>query len=626
MLGELRRQSKSAIIYFLFAIIIIVFVFTFNTGGQTGGCGSADVPVYAEVNGHAIDQSQVFMGMRLLPGLVSSQDGMALLMGMGVDIMSLYSMDPENLTPAQGRAIVEALQGIFIISDEAERLGFSVNEKELAKALYPAQFFDETEAVEDGKEPGKEFNWKDYNAWVSYWLRASQTQYEEYTRRVLLAKKMMMYFSGLVQVTDADAEATGLAKKHQVNLEVVEFAAGSFADTVEIPEDLSGFVEENKDKIDEYYDAHPAEFHSKQQLKIRVAFAGALPPAPARPQGPPPEPDWAKAKAKGDEFVGRLKGDLPLLPEPPPEPPKPEGDEDKAVDDPSKPEEPSREEPTEPEARFRELAKHWSDDAETRDRSGTVIGWQEISAFGISPYGPEVLAALTETREGEVVGPIKGETGYWLIRVEGEKAARDLSLEDARQEITETLYRQENAREAAKAQAEILLAAAKGAGDKTLEQVLEGEAFVDLGVAARKTGLFSAATPRFSVPTVGPVEALFRDAFRLTDDAPVAGEIYEEKRSERFFVIRLVERQAPPADEPLTDDDIEAARETLAIERDVAFFQAWYDSLLQRARDKGDIEYTTDYDTYLQFLQANLEAREAQAAKQAARDARRGRR
>ncbi len=607
MLGELRRHSKSAIIYFLFAIIIIVFVFTFNTGGQTGGCGSADVPIYAEVNGHAIDQSHVFMGMRLLPGLVSSQDGMALLMGMGVDIMSLYSMDPENLTPAQGRAIVEALQGIFIISDEAERLGFSVSEKELAKALYPAKFFDEKEAVEDGKEPGKEFNWKAYNAEVTYWLRASQTRYEEYTRRVLLAKKMMMYFSGLVQVTDADAEATGLAKKHQVNLEVVEFAAGSFTDTVEIPGDLSGFVEENKDKIDEYYDAHPAEFHSKQQLKIRVALADT--------------------EEKGGELLARLNGDKPLLPElppPAPAPEAPEGEEPEPEDIGA--EKPLPQEPTEPEARFRELAKHWSDDGETRDRSGTVIGWQEISAFGIPPYGPEVLAALTEAKEGEVVGPVKGETGYWLIRVEDEKTARDLSLEDARQEITETLYRQENAREAAKAQAEILLAAAKGAGDKTLEQVLEGEAFADLGVAARKTGLFSAATPRFSIPTVGPVEALFRDAFRLTDGAPVAGEIYEEERSERFFVIRLVERQAPSADEPLTEDDIEAARETLAIERDVAFFQAWYDSLLQRAWDEGDIEYTADYDTYLQFLQANLEARETQAAKQAARDARRGRR
>ncbi|MFH1533209.1 MAG: SurA N-terminal domain-containing protein [Pseudomonadota bacterium] len=619
MLGELRRHSKSAIIYFLFAIIIVVFVFTFNTGSQSGGCGSAEVPVYAEVNGHTIDQSHVYMGMRLLPGLVGSQDGMALLMGMGVDIMSLYSMDPENLTPAQGRAVMEALQGIFIISDEAERLGFSVSEKELAKALYPQQFYDEKEAVEGDEKPGKEFNWKDYNAWVSYWLRASQTRYEEYTRRVLLAKKMMMYFSGLVQVTDADAEATGLAKKHQVNLEVVEFAAGSFTDAVEIPGDMSGFIEESQGKIDEYYDAHPAEFHSERQLQIRVALASALPPAPPGLQGPAPEANWDQARTKADELLARLNGDKPLLPEVPPPAPAPEGEE--AAPAPAK-----VEEPTEPEARFRELAKHWSDDGETRDRSGTLIGWQEIDTLGLAPYGAEVLAALTGAKEGDVVGPIKGETGYWLIRVEGDKAARDLSIEDARPEIAETLYRQANAREAAKAKAETLLAAAKAAGDQTLEQVLGGGDLSDTLVAARKTGLFPATTPRSSIPTVGPVEDLFRDAFRLTETAPLAGVVYEETRSERFFVVRLVERQAPPADEALTEDDIEAARETLSVERDVAFFQAWYDSLLQRAREEGDIEYTESYDTYLQFLQANIETREAQAVKQAARDARRGRR
>lgn len=599
MLGELRRHSKSAIIYFLFAIIIIVFVFTFNTGGQTGGCGSADVPVYAEVNGHTLDQSHVFMGMRLLPGLVGSQNGMALLMGMGVDIMSLYAMDPENLTPAQGRAIMDALQGIYIISDEAERLGFSISEKELAKALYPAQFFDDKEGSEDGDKPGKEFNWKDYNAWVSYWLRASQTRYEEYTRRVLLAQKMMVYFSGLVQVTDADAEATGLAKKHQVNLEVVEFAAAAFTDAVEVPEDLTGYLDENKDKIDEYYDAHPAEFHSKRQLQVRVALAAT------------PE--------KGDELLARLNGDKALLPDPPPPPPPAEGEE--AAPAPAKPAE-----PTEPEARFRDLAKHWSEDGETRDRSGTVIGWQEIDTFARTPYGPEVLKALADAKEGTVVGPVKGDTGYWLIRIEGDKAARSLSLEDARPEIAQNLYRQENARAVAETKAEALLAAAKAAGDQSLEQLLEGEAYAEQGLTARKTGLFPASTPRFSIPTVGPVEALFSAAFQLTDASPLAGEVYEEERSERFFVVRLVERQTPDSEEPLADADIEAARETLAIERDVAFFQAWYNSLLQKAKDEGDIEYTEDYDTYLQFLQANVEAREAQAAEQAAREARRGKR
>ena len=640
MLGELRRHSKSAIIYFLFAIIIIVFVFTFNTGGQTGGCGGTPVPVYAEVGDNKIDQSTIFMGMRLLPGLVSSQDGMALLMGMGVDIMSLYAMAPENLTPAQGKAIMAALQGLYIISDEAERLGFSVSDKELAKALYPSQFYDEKEDSDGQNEAGeKVFNWKDYNSWVSYWLRASQSQYENYTRRVLLAKRMYVYFSGLVQVTDADAEAAGLAKQLQVNLEVAELTAAAFTEKVEVPGDLTAFIEEHQKAVDEYYDAHPAEFHSKRQLQIRIALAGALPPGPPPrdPKAPKPVADFDKAKVKGDELLARLNGDKPLLPELPEAKPDPSRE---PVEDPSKLEERSRAtvdsddpatvdsddpatlEPTDPEVRFRDLAKNWSDDPESRDRSGTVIGWQENDVLGQAPFGPDVAAAMTEAKVGDVVGPVKGEAGFWLIRVEGVKAARDLSLEDARPEIAANLYRQENAVEIAKAKAEALLAAARTAGDQSLEQVIAGDAFKDQGIARRKTGLFSASTPRFSIPTVGPLEDLFGDAFRLTMTAPVADKVFEDERTGRFFVVRLLERETPPTDEPLAEADLEAARESLAVERDVAFFQAWYDSLLRQARDDGDIEYTEDYDNYLQFLQANLDSREAAAAKQAARKAR----
>ena len=633
MLGELRRQSKSAIIYFLFAIIIIVFVFTFNTGGQTGGCGGTPVPVYAEVGDHKIDQSTIFMGMRLLPGLVSSQEGMALMMGMGVDIMSLYAMDPENLTPAQGKAIMAALQGLYIISDEAERLGFSVSDKELAKALYPAQFYDENEDSDSEGESGKKvFNWKDYNAWVSYWLRASQSQYEGYTRRVLLAKKMFVYFSGLVQVTDADAEAAGLAKKLQVNLEVAELTAASFTEQVEVPGDLTAFIEEHQEAVDEYYDAHPAEFHSKRLLQIRIALASALPPGPPPrdPKAPKPVADFDKAKVKGDELLARLNGDKPLLPEAPDA--KPDPSREPATEDPKKTGaeapptgEPATVEPTDPEVRFRELAKNWSDDPESRDRSGTVIGWQKADALGLGPYGPDVAAALAEAKEGDVVGPVKGEAGFWLIRVEGVKAARNLSLEDARPEIAANLYRQENATLVAKAKAEAFLAAARTAKDQSLEQVLAGDAFKGQGIAHRKTGLFPATTPRFSIPTVGPLEDLFSDAFRLTLTAPVADKVFEDERTQRFFIVRLLERETPPTDEPLADADLEAARESMAVERDVAFFQAWYDSLLRRARDDGDIEYTEDYDNYLQFLQANLDSQEAQAAKQAARKARRNR-
>ncbi|MBM4373148.1 MAG: peptidyl-prolyl cis-trans isomerase [Deltaproteobacteria bacterium] len=529
------------------------------------------------------------------------------------------------MTPDQGRAIMSALQGLYIISDEAERLGFSVGEKELARAIYPAQFFQEKKTEDGEEEAGKEFNWEDYNAWVSYWLHASQSQYEDYTRRVLLAQKMMVFFSGLVQVTDGDAEAAALAKQHQVNLEVAEFPAATFKDKVEVPADLAAFIEEKKDAIDEYYDAHPAEFHSARQVQVRVALASALPPGPPADPKNPPVPDFEKARVKADELMARLKGDQPLLPPPPPPPPpEPPAEGGEAAAPAAGAPAPAAppEEPADPGERFKALAKHWSDDPETRDRSGLVTGWKEIEGFAAAPWGPEVSAALATAPSATVLGPVKGEAGFWILRVEDVREARDLELEAARSEIAATLYRDEHAMSVAKARAEAFLAAAGAADGQTLEQLLEADAWKDLGVTARKTGLFPATTGRSSIPTVGPDAELFEDAFRMADAAPLASRLYGSDEARRYLVVRLVERQRPAEGKAPEAEDLETARETLGIEREVASFQAWYESLLQRARDEEDIQYTEDYETYLQFLKTAQETREAQEARQAARKAR----
>jgi membrane protein involved in colicin uptake len=56
MLDSFRRNSRSAVIYVLFAILIAVFILTFNTSSRmsTGGGGDAS-QVLATVAGHDID-------------------------------------------------------------------------------------------------------------------------------------------------------------------------------------------------------------------------------------------------------------------------------------------------------------------------------------------------------------------------------------------------------------------------------------------------------------------------------------------------------------------------------------------------------------------------------------------
>ena len=65
MLEQLRNNTKSGIIYFLFGIIIIVFIFTFNTSGPGGGCTGGEEWPAASVNGEVIYLSDLELGMRL---------------------------------------------------------------------------------------------------------------------------------------------------------------------------------------------------------------------------------------------------------------------------------------------------------------------------------------------------------------------------------------------------------------------------------------------------------------------------------------------------------------------------------------------------------------------------------
>jgi len=206
-----------------------------------------------------------------------------------------------------------------------------------------------------------------------------------------------------------------------------------------------------------------------------------------------------------------------------------------------------------------------------------------------------------------------------LIRIQEIKPARNLSLEDAKPEIAQKLYHQEHAKMLAMDTAEALRSACAEAKDKTIEEVLDDEQFAGLPIQHRKTGLFPASTPRFLIPTAGPIEDLFVDGFKLTEDAPVAGKVYEEPRTGRLVVARLIEKQTL-GEEGVTKEEIDKARDDLAMERSVGFFQAWYESLLAKAKADEKIEYSQDFQSYLAALQTAQEGRESKAAKKAARN------
>lgn len=636
MLGELRRQSKSAIIYFLFAIIIVVFVFTFNTGaGMGGGCGGTEARIFADVQGDELTYDDMVMAQRLLPTLLQSQEGMTLIMGLRVDLMAIYNADPDRMTPEQAQAIMDVLTGIHMISNEAERLGFVVDDKELAKALYPEQFFKtgtegedgEAEEGEEGTEPETTFDWNGYTNWVSYWLHASQPRYEDFMNRVLLCKMLISYLEGLVGVSETEAKLAAIAKNKKVDLEVAEFDAEIFQEQVQVPDDLAKTITDKKADIEAYYDSHPAEFHTPEQVKIRVALGtglGNMPSPSEVAQNPLKDADYEKLFENAQGMLDRLDGKQPLYP---PEPAKEEAKPEEAKpadaaapeakpEEAAKQEPPAREEPKDRGARFQELAKYWSADPGTKERGGLVPEWYSAADLERYPFGPDVAAGVAKAKAGDVIGPVRGVVGYWLVYVEEKREPRDLTLDAARKEIAGKLWKQDKGPEVAKAAAEKLRAEAGEKADKTLDELLKGrEDFSkDGAVRIKKTGLFDVNRRGFSIPTVGPFEELYKDVFTGEKAVGAVGsKVFVQEPSKRIFIYRVAERQEPK--EEATAEEIGKAKQELLQEKRTTMFQAWFADLKAKVQNDEDVSFTEDYDSFVTSLRVAIEQAAADKAR-----------
>ena len=99
-----------------------------------------------------------------------------------------------------------------------------------------------------------------------------------------------------------------------------------------------------------------------------------------------------------------------------------------------------------------------------RQPAGTWAGW---SAGSLEPALANAVFALAPNKVSE---PIETKLGFHVMKVEEKQAAQDKKLADAESEIATTLYKQQQAKELAKAEADKALAAVKGG--KTIPRAL----------------------------------------------------------------------------------------------------------------------------------------------------------
>ena len=169
------------------------------------------------------------------------------------------------------------------------------------------------------------------------------------------------------------------------------------------------------------------------------------------------------------------------------------------------------------------------------------LGIKETGFFGrndaIDGIGkePAIVQAAFTLKAGELARPVQTTQGVFLISLKATKPSRIPGLGEVKGQV-EKAYRASQAQTFAKDLAEQLLAKAKEL--KSLSQ-----AAAELKISVEETGEFPKSFGTF-IPKIGKSEELATEAYKLTEDNPVAPKIYTIDN--KFLVASL--KEFKPAD------------------------------------------------------------------------------
>ncbi len=632
MLDILRSNTRSFIIYLLFSIIIVVFVFTFNTITPGEACGSqgpaALTAEFAEVDDVVLDASMFNMAEAVTvdPPAPTANDFRALqrrfayystrFPQLGVPMaFSDFTQDAQRVSPIKSEKVMYDLVETLLVAAEARKAGLHVSDQELSDRLL----------ADDGWFDPKtgEFMRDRYESFVRFQLGTSPARFEGFLRDEMLREKLISVLVAGVGVSDAELAFHRKASGEKVDLELVIVDAAAAAPLVSVPsEALTQWLAKNQDAISDYYDSHSTDYNKAERVVVRGIQVKATNRAVIERETDETkkaelDKEREEARAKAETALAELKAAAPAPAPAPSEPPAaaPEGDAPAAAEGDAAPAVPAPAaapvEGTVSVEAFEAAVTATSDHAATKDSGGLFPEPRTKDEMGRWPFGTEAADAVFALQPGQISGVIEVDSGFWILRVDQRLAAESRGLADVRMEIAEKLYRQEKASEMQKSIAEEVLAAAKADPAKSLEDIADevntAHGVEDGGLTMRSTGMFArlaagalgAAAEVGQVPGVGAAEELARAAFAATTEAPVLAKVFSVDDGKKLVVARLAGR------EEATDEDGGGVREQLLREKQKLFYRGWYDDLLRASADSGRVEFT---DAWRDRLKQDLDA------------------
>lgn len=632
MLEPLRRHSRSAVIYVLFAILIAVFALTFNTSSRMSAGGRGETTeVMASVNGTTIDNGDFSLAMRLSadappPGLGGFERIQAsqryektrlLYSGAPGEIAMLTDFDgPVPMLLAE-KVMTELLAGA-LVAEEAGKQGLAASDAELTRRVLNLQrVFGASLLDENGN-----FDSKKYETFVRFTLGTSKAGLESFLRREIVRDKLAAIVTAGVALTPAELDAVVASDSKRPKLEFVAIDADAAGKTIQVSDaDADAYAAAHADKIQAAYDAKGDVYKVSDKWDLRGLLIEA--PAADSPAAKDPAKKAEIDKQRDEKHAAVLalraeldkawhgEVDLPAVATSP---------EAIAEAGTKKATELTGQEKTDRlAAYFGKQAGEKTEHMITKDVGGKFTG-ESVEALGRTPFGPNVAQAVQTAEPGQLLGPIDAPNGWWLLVVETKTPGHATPLDSVKRELAKELVAQDRAAgeldkiatsvaEAAAATptgtlADVvkkwnqqhggkadgpLVAAESGPIGKSPVQALSGGLEALLGMAA-------AEQDPNDIPGMGKLPEVAQAAWKLSAEHPLAKQVFKSEDGKSRYVVRLAKE---PAEDKAATEAIAKSREALGRQvvqmRKVEAWHSYVTKLLKKAEADGRIKRSDAY-------------------------------
>jgi len=256
MLDQMRQQSRSLIIYVLFAIIIVVFIINFGPQSPSGcdrGKGGQPNIEGARVMGRLIGQQDYLYG-KMMIGAGNFPPQRAKMMRLNESVMDML-IDRE------------------IMAAEAERAGFRVSDEEVEDFLGESKIIglgrEQKATIFDDKD-GK-FSYENFRKFVQFQLGMTPRLFIDQQRREMLANRMRESLRAGVAVSPVEVKEDWLREADQVNVEYMRFPVHRFDAEIELRSDeIAKYGAGNEEALKKLYDERKAALYEKQPKQRRL--------------------------------------------------------------------------------------------------------------------------------------------------------------------------------------------------------------------------------------------------------------------------------------------------------------------------------------------------------------------